>query len=119
MASIIAQITMMLVSTNMVPDVKHPQDLGKTQDALNPKILMADLSGIWGVLYYFARWKGNATRFKDKLVKMIKSFSCRFGDYTILSMIRPVLLHRGYEFVENNLFWSSFCWYRIKLVPVE
>ena len=46
MASIIAQITMMLVSTNMVPDVKHSQDLGKTQAALNPKILMADLSGI-------------------------------------------------------------------------
>ena len=46
MASIIAQITMMLVSTNMVPDFKHPKVLGKTQAALNPKILMVDLSGI-------------------------------------------------------------------------
>ena len=103
-ASIIAQITMMLISTNMVPDVEHPKDLGKTKATLNPKILVVDFSGILGILWYFARWKGNVTRFKDKLVKMIKSFSCRFDDYTIFSMIRTVLLHWGYEFVENNLF---------------
>ena len=55
MASIIAQITMMLVSTNMVPDVEHPKDPGKTKATLNPKILVVDFSVILGILWYFAR----------------------------------------------------------------
>ena len=43
------------------------------------------------------------TRFKGKLVKMIKDANSRFDDYSISPKIRQILLHWGYELVESNL----------------
>ena len=42
------------------------------------------------------------SRFKDKLVKMIKVVNGRFDDYSISPKIRQILLHWGYELVENE-----------------
>ena len=50
------------------------------------------------------RWKGIVTRFKGTLVKMIKNKGAKFDDYSISPKIRQILLHWGYELVENNLF---------------
>ena len=43
------------------------------------------------------------SRFKDKLVKMIKVVNGRFDDYSISLKIRQILLHWGYELVESDL----------------
>ena len=40
-----------------------------------------------------ARWKGIISRFKDKLIKMIKVVNSRFDDYSISPKIREILLH--------------------------
>ena len=40
-----------------------------------------------------ARWKGIVTRFKGKVVKMIKDANSRFDDYFISPKIRKILLH--------------------------
>ena len=40
-----------------------------------------------------ARWKGIVSRFKDKLVKMIKYVNGRFDDLAFSPIIRQVLLH--------------------------
>ena len=50
-----------------------------------------------------ARWKGILTRFKGKLIKIIKDFNGRLDDYSISPKIRRILLHWGYELVENDL----------------
>ena len=50
-----------------------------------------------------ATWKGIVTKFKDKLVKIIKNAKGTFDDYSISLKIRQILLHWGYELVENNL----------------
>ena len=42
-----------------------------------------------------ARCKGIVTRFKGKLVKMIKDANGRFDDYSVLPKIRQILLHWG------------------------
>ena len=52
-----------------------------------------------------ARWKGIVSRFKRKLVKMIKGI---FGDYSISPKIWQILLHWGYKLVENDLLWFIF-----------
>ena len=44
-----------------------------------------------------ARWKKIVTRFKGKLVKMIKDANSRFDDYYISPKITQILLHWGYE----------------------
>ena len=51
----------------------------------------------------FTRWRGIVSRLKGKLVKMIKDVNGRFDDYATSPMIRQVLLHWGYELVENDL----------------
>ena len=38
-------------------------------------------------------WKGIVSRFRGKLVKMIKEINSRFDDYLISSKIRKKLLH--------------------------
>ena len=43
------------------------------------------------------------TRFKGKLVKMIKDVNGKFDDYSISPKIRQILLHRGYELTESDL----------------
>ena len=50
-----------------------------------------------------ARWKEIVSRFKGKLVKMIKNVNGRFDDYSISPKIRQTLLHWGYELVEYDL----------------
>ena len=49
------------------------------------------------------RWKGIVSRFKGKLVEMIKDVGGKFDDYSISPKIRQVLLHWGYELVESDL----------------
>ena len=43
------------------------------------------------------RWKKIVSRFRGKLVKMIKDAGSKFDDYSILPKIRQILLHWGYE----------------------
>ena len=39
------------------------------------------------------RWKKIVSRFRGKLVKMIKDAGSKFDDYSILPKIREILLH--------------------------
>ena len=49
------------------------------------------------------RWKGIVSRFKGKLVKMIKDAGGKFDDYSISPKIRQILLHWSYELVESDM----------------
>ena len=49
------------------------------------------------------RWKKIVSRFKGKLVKMIKDFGGKFDDYSISPKIRQILLHQGYELKKEDL----------------
>ena len=42
------------------------------------------------------------SRFRGKLVKMIKNSGSKFDDYSISPKIRQILLHWGYEFTEKS-----------------
>ena len=42
------------------------------------------------------------SRFRGKLVKMIKDTGSKFDDYSVLPKIRQVLLHWGYELTEKD-----------------
>ena len=44
------------------------------------------------------------SRFRGKLVKMIKNADSKFDDYSISSKIRQILLHWGYELTEEGFF---------------
>ena len=44
------------------------------------------------------------SRFRGKLVKMIKDADSKFDDYSISPKIRQILLHWGYELTEKDLF---------------
>ena len=44
------------------------------------------------------------SRFKVKLVKMIKDAGSKFDDYSISPKIRQILLHWGYELTEKIFF---------------
>ena len=43
-------------------------------------------------------------RFKSILVKMIKNKNAKYNDYSVSPKIRQILLHWGYELVENDCF---------------
>ena len=47
------------------------------------------------------------SRFRGKLVKMIKDASSKFNDYSILPKIRQILLHRDYELTEKDFSINS------------
>ena len=49
------------------------------------------------------RWKGIVSRFKSKLVEMIKDVVGKFDDYSISPKIRQILLHWGYELTGSDL----------------
>ena len=49
------------------------------------------------------RWKRTVSRFKGKLVKMIKDVGGKLDDYSISPKIRQILLYRRYELVESKL----------------
>ena len=44
------------------------------------------------------------SRFRCKLVKMIKDADSKFDDYSISPKIRQILLHWGYESTEKDFF---------------
>ena len=44
------------------------------------------------------------SRFRGKLVKMIKDAGSKFDDYSISPKIRQILLHWGYELTEKDFF---------------
>ena len=50
------------------------------------------------------RWKKIVSRFRDKLVKMIRDADSKFDDYSISPKIRQILLHWGYELTEKDFF---------------
>ena len=50
------------------------------------------------------RWKKVLSRFRGKLVKIIKDAGSKFDDYSISPKIRQILLHWGYELTETFLF---------------
>ena len=49
-------------------------------------------------------WKKIMSRFRGKLVKMIRDASSKFDDYPISPKIRQILLHWGYEWTEKDFF---------------
>ena len=53
------------------------------------------------------RWKRIVSRFRGKLVKMIKDAGSKFDDYSISPKIRQILLHWGYELTEKDFFINS------------
>ena len=55
------------------------------------------------------RWKKIVSRFRGKLVKMIKDAGSKYDDYSISPKIRQILLHWGYELTENDflLIWQT------------
>ena len=44
------------------------------------------------------------SRFKGKLVKMMRDAGSKFDDYSIWPKIRKILLHWGYKLTEKDLF---------------
>ena len=50
------------------------------------------------------RWRRIVSRFRGKLVKMIKDVGNKFDDYSISSKIRQILLHWGHELTEKDFF---------------
>ena len=61
------------------------------------------------------KWKGIVSRFKGKLVRMIKDVNGRFDDYSLLPKIRQILLHWVYELLESDLLSFSFIVLHIKM----
>ena len=48
-----------------------------------------------------------ASRFRGKLVKMIKNSGSKYDDYSISPNIREVLLHWGYEITKKDFELSN------------
>ena len=46
------------------------------------------------------------SRFRDKLVKMIRDAGSKFNDYSISPKIEQILLRRGYELTEKDFLMS-------------
>ena len=44
------------------------------------------------------------SRFRGKLVKMIKNVGSKFDDYSIAPKMRRILLHWGYVLTEKDFF---------------
>ena len=44
------------------------------------------------------------SRFRGKLVKMIRNAGSKYDNYSILPKIRQILLHWGYELTEKDFF---------------
>ena len=44
------------------------------------------------------------SRFRGKLVKIIRDAGRKFDDYSYLPKIRQILLHWGYELTEKDFF---------------
>ena len=48
------------------------------------------------------RWEKIVSRFRGKLVKMIKTSGRKYDDYSVLLKIRQTLLHWGYELTKKR-----------------
>ena len=46
----------------------------------------------------------NVSKFRSKLVKMIRDATSKFDDHSILPKTRQILLHWGYELIEKDFF---------------
>ena len=46
------------------------------------------------------------SRFRGKLVKMIRNAGGKYDDYSVSPKIRHILLHWGYELTENDFLIS-------------
>ena len=101
---------MMLVLINMVLNVGHHSDFKKTKAGLILQILFWFQ---WYFRYWFGRrsldgerqinrWKRIESRFKDKLIRMIKDVNGRIYDYCVSPKIRYILLHWCHELVESD-----------------
>ena len=55
------------------------------------------------------RWKEILSRFKSKLIKMIKNFNRRTHGYSLSSKARQILSHWDCELVESDLLWFILC----------
>ena len=53
------------------------------------------------------RQKKIVSRFRDKLVKMIKDADSKYDNYSFLPKNRQILLHWGYELTKKYLFINS------------
>ena len=53
------------------------------------------------------RWRKIVSRFRGKLVKMIKDVGSKYDDYSISHKIRQILLHWGYELTEKDFLINS------------
>ena len=53
------------------------------------------------------RWKKILSRFRGKLVKIIKNSGGKYDDYSISPKIRQILLHWGYELTEKDFELSN------------
>ena len=51
------------------------------------------------------RWKKIVSKFKGKLVKMIKDAGSKYDDYSISPKIRLILLHWGYDLTEKEFLF--------------
>ena len=47
------------------------------------------------------------SRFRGKLVKMVKNSGCKYDDYSISPKIRQILLHWEYELTEKDFELSN------------
>ena len=52
------------------------------------------------------RWKNIVSRFRRKLVKMIRDTGSKFSNYSISPKIRQMLLHWSYELTENDFLMN-------------
>ena len=50
-------------------------------------------------------WRNIVSRFRGKLVKMIRDAGSKFDDYSVSPKIRQILLHWGYELAEKDFFY--------------
>ena len=51
------------------------------------------------------KWKKKiVSRFRDKLVKMIRHAGGKFDDHSVSPKLRQILLHWGYELTEKHFF---------------
>ena len=80
------------------------------------QILIVGFSGILGTgrrskddKRQINRWKKIVSRFRGKLVEMIRDDGSKFDDYSISPYysIRQILLHWGYELTEKDFFFNE------------
>ena len=50
------------------------------------------------------RWKKTVSRFRGKLVKMIRNAGSKYDDYSISPKIKQILLQWDYELTEKDFF---------------